>query len=453
VKDSELVARYDGRVPRYTSYPTAPYFSAAVDSETYSAWLGALSPDAPLSLYIHVPFCDRLCLYCGCNTSVVRHEQPRRDYAHLLGLEINMLADQLGHRAAVSHVHWGGGTPTCLPNDCLTGIMDLIRRRFAVRADAEIAIEIDPTSFTPDKADALTLMGVNRASLGVQDFDEKVQTAIGRMQSYEETQACADKLRAVGIHAINLDLIYGLPHQTVASVVRTAQQALALQAGRIAVFGYAHVPWMKRHQALIKDAWLPDAPARFAQMQAIAGVLEGEGGYVPVGLDHYAQPDDAMAVALRDKSLHRSFQGYTTDAAPTLLAVGASSIGSLPQGYVQNATSVPAYATAIMAGRFATVRGVALTAEDILRRIVIEKIMCDLHVDLAEVAQSMGADAVDLLAAADNLLPMCHDGLVTWDGLRLSVTERGRPFVRNVAAVFDAYLNTDDAAPKYARAV
>ncbi len=235
--------------------------------------------------------------------------------------------------------------------------------------------------------------------------------------------------------------------------MRTAQQALTLQAGRIAVFGYAHVPWMKRHQALIKDAWLPDAPARFAQMQAIAGVLEGEGCYVPVGLDHYAQPDDAMAVALRDKSLHRSFQGYTTDVAPTLLAVGASSIGSLPQGYVQNATSVPAYATAITVGKFATVRGVALTADDILRRVVIEKIMCDLEVDLAAVARSMDADPVALLAAADNLLPMCHDGLVILDWLRLSVTERGRPFVRNVAALFDAYLTIEDAMPKYAKAV
>ncbi|MDE8350001.1 MAG: oxygen-independent coproporphyrinogen III oxidase [Acidocella sp.] len=453
MKDFELIARYDTRVPRYTSYPTAPYFTKAVTSETYAAWLAELDTDAALSLYIHVPFCDRLCLYCGCNTSVVRQERPRRDYAQLLGREINMLADRLGRRAELSHVHWGGGTPTCLPNDCLTGIMDLIRGRFKVRVDAEVAIEIDPTSFTVDKADALVLMGVNRASLGVQDFDEKVQSAIGRMQSFEETKACADMLRTAGIHAINLDLIYGLPHQSEASVIRTAQQALELQAGRIAVFGYAHVPWMKRHQALIPQDALPDTSARFAQMQAIAQVLEQQGGYVPVGLDHYAKPDDAMAVAMHEKSLHRSFQGYTTDASPILLGVGASSIGSLPQGYVQNATSVPAYAAAINAGNFAAVRGVGLTADDRLRRAVIEKIMCDLQVDLIAVAFAQAMDPAPLLAAARGLTAMRHDGLVVWDGRKLTVTQRGRPFVRNVAALFDAYLTVDETAPKYAKAL
>ncbi|HQT63995.1 MAG: oxygen-independent coproporphyrinogen III oxidase [Acidocella sp. 20-57-95] len=453
MKTADLLARYDGRVPRYTSYPTAPHFSGAVGAQTYEGWLDGLDPTAPLSLYIHVPFCDRLCLYCGCNTSVVRQEAPKRDYAQLLGREISMLADRLGGRAQVSHVHWGGGTPTSLPNDCLTSIMDLIRKRFILRTDAEIAIEIDPTSFTADKCDAIILMGVNRASLGVQDFDPAVQAAIGRMQSFEQTAACADLLRGGGISALNLDLIYGLPLQTIASVTRTAQQALALAAGRIAVFGYAHVPWMKRHQALIAEASLPDTLARFAQLNAIAHVLSQAGGYVPVGLDHYARPDDALAVALQEKSLHRCFQGYTTDAAPALIGIGASSIGSLPQGYAQNETRVPAYAAAINAGKFAIARGVVLTSDDKLRRAVIEKIMCDLDVDLIAMAASFGANPAGLLHDAARLVMFQQDGLVQWNGRRLQVTPAGRPFVRNVAALFDAYLRMDEAAPRHAQAV
>jgi oxygen-independent coproporphyrinogen-3 oxidase len=451
--DAELIARYDGRVPRYTSYPTAPHFHPGIGAETYAHWLAALDPGVPVSLYLHVPFCDRLCLYCGCNTSVVRHERPRRAYAEQLAREIEMVADAIGHRAQVSHVHWGGGTPTTLPGDCLSGIMDLIRTRFTLTADAEVAIEIDPTELPSDRLDALARMGVTRASLGVQDFNPQVQEAIGRHQSFEETEACAEALRGLGIGSLNLDLIYGLPHQTVESLQETARRALALRADRVAVFGYAHVPWMKRHQALIPEASLPGSEARFAQMQEVARVLEREGGYVPVGLDHYALPGDAMAQAALQQTLHRSFQGYTTDAAPALIGLGASAIGCLPQGYVQNATSVPVYAEAIHHGHLAVVKGVELTLDDRLRRAVIERIMCDLEVDLVAQAEVFALDAQPLLEAAAGLQRFVEDGLVAWDGRRIEVLPAGRPFVRNVAALFDQYLNRDDAVKRHSQAV
>ena len=459
---TDLIARYDGRVPRYTSYPTAPHFTPATGPDAYAAWLAALPAGAPLSLYLHVPFCDRLCLYCGCNTSVVRQDEPRRAYAALLEQELRLVAGHLGRRAraglaSVAHVHWGGGTPTTLPADCLVGVMDTIRGLFDLLPDAEVAIEIDPTALPDDRLEALGAMGINRASLGVQDFDPAVQAAIGRIQTFEATDACARSLRGLGIRSINLDLIYGLPHQTERSVAETARKALELGADRIAVFGYAHVPWMKRHQALIPDASLPDAQARFAQRGRIEAVLQSEGGYLAIGLDHYAQPGDALARAASDTThkarLRRNFQGYTVDAAPALIGIGASAIGSLPQGYVQNAPGVPAYAAAIRAGQMASVRGVTLTDEDRLRRDVIERIMCDLEADLPAIAAAYGADPAPLLAAAQALERFQADGLALWDGNRVEVTEAGRPFVRNVAALFDAYLAPDNAVRRHAQAV
>jgi oxygen-independent coproporphyrinogen-3 oxidase len=441
--DAELIARYDGRVPRYTSYPTAPHFGAGIGAETYAQWLAAVPEGADVSLYLHVPFCDRLCLYCGCNTAVVRHEAPKRAYARHLAAEAAMVAAALGRRARVTAVHWGGGTPTCLPADCLTSIMNDVHDLFDVAPEAEIAIEIDPVSLTAEALGAIAQMGVNRASLGVQDFDERVQEAIGRPQSFGETKAAADRLRALGIASLNLDLIYGLPFQTEESVARTARQALALGAERIAVFGYAHVPWMKKHQALIRDETLPGAAARFAQTSLIRRILEEEGGYIAVGLDHFALPGDAMARAVQSGALQRGFQGYTTDAAPVLIGLGASSIGALPQGYVQNASSAAAYNAAIAGQEFATARGVALSAQDRLRRDVINAIMCDLTAEIPPALLSEAAVLEDFAA----------DGLVAWDGRRVVVTARGRPFVRNVAAVFDAYLQRETVAPRHAAAV
>jgi len=452
--DAELVARYDGRAPRYTSYPTAPHFSAAVGPETYADWLAALPARTSLSLYLHVPFCDRLCHYCGCNTTVVRLDSSRRAYAALLEREVDRVADLVGgKRLSVSHVHWGGGTPTALPGDCLSAVMARIRDRFVLAPEAEIAIELDPTKLPEDRIAALAQMGLTRVSLGVQDLEPAVQEAIGRRQTYEQTRACAQTARSLGVASLNLDLIYGLPLQTEESVGRTARRALELQADRVAVFGYAHVPWMKKHQMLIAEKSLPGPLERFVQQRAIHRVLVEEGGYVPVGLDHYALPEDAMAKAASARALKRGFQGYTTDDAPVLIGFGASAIGALPQGYVQNAPIAPAYSKAIGEERLAVVRGRALTTDDRLRREIIERLMCDLEVDLPEIAKAHGADLAPLVANIAGVAPFAADGLAHWDGRRLVVSEKGRPFLRSLAALFDAYLTQDAGMPRHSRAV
>jgi oxygen-independent coproporphyrinogen-3 oxidase len=313
--------------------------------------------------------------------------------------------------------------------------------RFHLQPDAEIAVEIDPRTLDDAALAGLARIGTTRASLGVQDFNPKVQRAIGRIQPHATTANCAARLRGIGVGSINLDLIYGLPYQTVAGVAATVGSALAIQPDRIAVFGYAHVPWMKQQQALLPLDALPDPAARYLQREAVGQVLTGA-GFDAIGLDHFARPADALAVAARTGALRRNFQGYTTDDAPVLLGLGASSIGALPQGYVQNAPGVPRWREAILGGRLPTARGFALGPHDRLRRAVIERIMCDFAVDLAAVAAQHAADPATLMDAAPALQAMARDGLVRWTGYMLRVTDTGRPFVRGVAAAFDTYLRT-----------
>jgi oxygen-independent coproporphyrinogen III oxidase len=453
MSDADLIDRYDGRAPRYTSYPTAASFTDKIGPATYAEWLATARDAGPASIYLHVPFCERLCLYCGCNTAVVRSEAARHAYAGRLIKEIGLVATALGARAPAAHVHWGGGTPTTLAPADMIAVMKALRAAFAFDASATISVEIDPTTFAPDRVAALKTIGLTRASLGVQDFDEGVQEAIGRKQSFAETAAAAEAARGLGVTSLNLDLIYGLPRQTVDSVRRTALQALKLGADRIAVFGYAHVPWMKKHQQLIAEADLPGALERFKQQEAIRRVLIDHGGYEPVGLDHFARPTDPLAAAMREGRVRRNFQGYTTDESPLLLGFGASAIGGLPQGFVQNLTAGPAYAKAIDAGRLATARGVAFTTEDRLRGALIERLMCSLSVDLVGVAESQGADPALLLDDARGLARFVADGLARWDGRRVDVTEKGRPFVRSIAALFDATMRGAPAEPRFSRAV
>src|SRR5690349_1939795 len=383
VMTPELIARYDQRVPRYTSYPTAPHFKPDVTADTYASWLADLEPDRPVSLYLHVPVCAELCLYCGCNTAVTRSYKAVAAYVDCLEREIDLVARHLPGRMAVSHVHWGGGTPTILSPDDLRRISRHLGEAFEIRQDAEIAVEIDPRTITPEHVKALTASGLNRASLGVQDFDPRVQETIRRVQSFEQTALVASWLREAGVSGLNLDLMYGLPYQSVRSVKRSVELALKLDPDRIALFGYAHVPWMKRHQALLPEASLPDSLARVEQREAAAEAFI-RAGYVQIGLDHFAKPDDPMAVRQKDGRLHRNFQGYTTDEATALIGFGTSSIGSLPQGYIQNAPTTVAYREAILEGRLPVVRGVTLSQDDRLRRAIIERLMCDFSVDLDE---------------------------------------------------------------------
>jgi oxygen-independent coproporphyrinogen-3 oxidase len=428
-------------VPRYTSYPTAPYFSATVGIDTYGEWLATLPADASLSLYIHVPYCENICLYCGCLTKAVRRQEPVDVYAARLATELDLLAHALPARRLV-HLHWGGGTPSILGTRHLANLAEKIAASFDLTGLAEHAIELDPRRVSAPLVKTLAEIGVNRASLGVQDFSPQVQNAIGRVQSFAQVRDAAALLRTSGITRINMDLMYGLPHQTVADVERSTDLAASLAPQRIALFGYAHVPWFRHHQKLIADASLPGAAERLEQMAAAARSFAAR-GYAAIGLDHFALPDDPLAAAQRAGRLHRNFQGYTTDTADALLGIGASSIGRLPQGFVQNAADLPGYARAIDAGRFAVVRGIAFSDDDRLRSRIIERLMCDLAVDVAaeiEAAPKTARPADGFAAALAAIAYLVEAGMVQIEDRRITVTDRGRPFVRLVAAAFDAYL-------------
>jgi len=447
--DPRLLERYGAPVPRYTSYPTAPHFHPGVTAADYRAWLGQIGVDDSLSLYLHIPFCAEMCWYCGCHTKVVRRYNPIADYLTLLEREIDLVAQAIPSRPRVSQIHWGGGTPTMLSPEDFLALTERLRDRFAFDGATEIAVEIDPRGLSMDKAAALADAGVTRASLGVQDFNPAVQAAINRIQPYDQIAGAVTALRAVGISAINLDLMYGLPKQSIEDVVRTVDQAVALEPDRLAVFGYAHVPWMKRHQQMIEEADLPGPFERLEQSEATAERLIAQ-GYRRIGLDHFARPEDPMTRALDAGALRRNFQGYTTDAADHLLGFGASAIGALAQGYLQNAVPFRAYGDTIGAGELAVARGLRLDADDLLRRAVIERLMCDLVVDL-DAVQDADALRQDFAAELKALAPLAEDGLIRINDRRIEVTETGHPFVRAVCARFDGYLGAGEA--RHSRAV
>jgi len=437
------IAKYlNERVPRYTSYPTAPQFGAAVDGTAYREWLTRLPEPARLSLYLHIPFCRSLCWYCGCHTMVAGDPAAIDPYLRALEKEIELVAGVLTSRRKVAHIHWGGGTPTIVGPDAFERVMGLLRRRFAVEPEAGIAVEIDPRRLDEPMAAALAQGGVTRASLGVQSFDPAVQHAVNRIQSLAQTRAAATLLRAAGIAALNIDLLYGLPHETAESCRATAAAALALAPDRLAVFGYAHVPNMKRHQQRLDAAALPGSEERWNQEQAIAETLVAA-GYRRIGLDHYARPDDALARAQEDGRLRRNFQGYTDDPAEALLGFGASAIGELPEGYVQNTPRIAAFIESIEAGNLAIARGLALDEDDQLRREAIERLMCDLRVDVAAVCRRRGVAADALDAPLARLRPLVADGVARLEGRVVTVPEEARPLLRCVAAVFDAYLEPE----------
>ena len=438
------------RLPRYTSYPTAPHFSGAVGPDDYARWLKALPRNATASLYLHVPFCRSMCWYCGCHTTVARRDEPIAAYHGALRREIELVSEQIDHRMNVDHIHFGGGTPTIMAPESFIELIETMRKAFFVLPSAEIAVEIDPRRISAPMIDALALGGVNRASLGVQSFDHTVQQAINRVQTFEETAAAAANLRRAGIAGLNFDLIYGLPHQTIASCLDTVRRSIELRPDRFAVFGYAHVPSFKKHQRKIEESWLPDSVERYDQACAIANALQ-EAGYVPIGLDHFALPSDEMAIALREGRLRRNFQGYTTDSSTLLLGFGASAIGQLPQGFVQNEVVIKAYSDAIASGKFATIKGYALTEDDRLRAEIIERIMCDFGVDLGAVCARHGAGADAILKSASRLKELVSDGVVELEGDSLKIADNSHFLVRSVAAAFDAHL--DQSKRLHSRAV
>ena len=432
--DPEIVRLASQRVPRYTSYPTAVQFTAEVGPEAYRAWLADLAPDTALSVYLHVPFCKHLCFYCGCHTRAERNGDVIAAYAETLRAEIAAISRCLPGKMRATHIHWGGGTPTELGDEGLGRVLAALDAAFDREPGAEHAIELDPRRLDRDTVRTLADLGVNRVSLGVQTFDPVVQAAIGRVQPLEQVKQTVDWLRLEGLAAISFDLMYGLPHQTISSVQETAEQAAMLRPGRISAFGYAHVPWMKKNQGAIDEAALPGPEARLGQMTAIRDVLIAN-GYVPVGFDHFALPDDPLAQAALDGGLRRNFQGYTTDAASALIGFGASAISCLPSGYVQNAADLRAYAGLLSKNCLPVTRGRALTAEDRARSSLIQEMLCTGAADLGTaVPEAIRRPALDRLG------PFLRRELVALEGSDLRVTEAGWPFMRLIASAFDAHL-------------
>lgn len=447
---TNLSTKYDMRVPRYTSYPTAPHFHQEITGDTYKKWLSELDPAVPLSLYFHIPFCDSMCWFCGCYTKIVNRYEPVRDYLEVILKEIDIVADALPGRFTARHLHWGGGSPTMLTGDDWRKIMDKLRDHFDVNDDSEIAVECDPRDVKEDYIIALADAGVNRASIGVQDYDPVVQEAVNRIQPFEVTKQVIEWLRKHGIENINMDLMYGLPHQNNDRIADMVKKTLSLKPHRIALFGYAHVPWMKSHMKMIDESALPNTEERWEQFNLATQAIV-DGGYVKIGFDHFARPDDTLARALDVGKLQRNFQGYSADKADIMLGFGASAIGHLPQGYVQNLLPLRDYKRHVDAGTLPTGKGIEFSEDDKLRGAIITKLMCDMEVDVEEVCKDFGEDFSQFTDQLAKLQPMAADAMLTLDGGKITMTEQGRPLVRLAAAVFDAYLKPGEQ--KHSKAV
>ena len=437
-------------LPRYTSYPTAVAFEAAADESEARRWLASTRADQTISAYVHVPFCKRMCWYCGCHTSVFHEYDRVRAFHGTLTREVDLWADGLGPHAGAAHLHFGGGSPNALAPQDFIDLTKHLARRLRLRRDAEVAAELDPGMLTPEFIAACGEAGVTRVSLGVQTFDPEVQAKVNRIQPFEMVAGAVEGLRKAGVGAINFDLMYGLPGQSPEIVAASVEAAVTLRPDRVAVFGYAHVPWMKKHQVMIKEADLADVDGRWAQAEAADAALRAA-GYVRLGLDHYALPDDPLALAARTGALRRNFQGYTDDPAPVLTPIGPSAIGRFNQGFIQNAIPTDVWGREVEAGRLPVARILRVTPEDELRAEVIERLMCDLAVDVAGICEAHGfaPDALDAgVGAAAALEP---EGLCQIDGRRLRIPEEAHRIMRVVAACFDAHL---PAAPtRHARAV
>jgi oxygen-independent coproporphyrinogen-3 oxidase len=455
MKTAALLEKYCKAGPRYTSYPPAPHFHTGFTDADWQAELSAhRNSPRGLSLYVHIPFCDTLCWYCGCNM-VATHDYGRAErYLDLLFREIDQVTELVSSHRVVRQVHWGGGTPTFLHPKDIERLFGHLLAGFQLAEDAEIGCESDPRELTREHVETLKRLGFNRISLGVQDLDEKVQKAVNRVQPEPLIREVYGWMREAGFESINLDLMVGLPFQTVESYGRTLDAIIDLRPDRLAVFNYAHVPWMKRHQKLISEADLPDTSTRIALQELILDRLTAA-GYVYIGMDHYALPDDELVVAQRQKTLYRNFQGYTTHRECDILAFGATAISQTEEVYVQNLKKLSEYRDRIQAGRLPTERGLRISLEDKLRREAITRIMCDLELDGAAFGREFGVDFDAHFGCRRELQDMAADGLLVLDGDLIRVTETGRLFLRNIAMLFDAYLRQPAAGetPRYSKTV
>lgn len=453
--DLSLLKKYDKPGPRYTSYPTAPLFSSEYDAKRFEVDLITNNDEnrSPLSLYFHIPFCDTLCYFCGCTTIVTSERGRIQKYLGLLKKEVSKTAFYMNKQRPVVQMHWGGGTPSYLSPAEIDDLATFVRRKFRFEENAEFSVEIDPRGLTFNHMRAFRSGGVNRISIGVQDFDERVQRAVHRIQPERLTRNAIDWARTIGIESINIDLIYGLPLQTLESFQKTLDKVVTLSPNRIAVFNFAYVPWMKPHQKLLHPEDLPSAETKLQLLKSTIDTFIAA-GYVYIGMDHFAKPDDEMAVAQRRKQLHRNFQGYSTHAGADLYAFGLSSISHFGPVYAQNYKSMREYEGAVHNGRFATSLGYRMGRDDQIRKYVIMRLMCDLEVIKEDVEDRYNVLFDEYFDGALTGLQQYIDaGLVRHTIEKITVTESGRLFLRNIAMCFDAYLKSMKKENVFSRTV
>lgn len=427
---------FDAKVPRYTSYPPANRFKPGVGARCHKSWLDEVPTNAPVSVYIHIPFCRRLCWFCACRTQGTKTLSPVANYVDVLMSEIETVADMhLPSGVQMSRLHLGGGTPTLLSADLMNTLLDRVKSRFGTYEEFEFSVEIDPTDASPEVLGALSQHHMTRASIGVQDFDPKVQTAIGRAQSYAVTQDVAAALRRGGVESLNIDLLYGLPFQSTESLVKTLDRVVSLHPDRIALYGYAHVPHVSKRQVMIPSDALPNAEQRFAMAQVAKERLLGL-GYDALGIDHFALPHDSLTKAAKAGTMSRNFQGYTDDSCDTLLGFGASAISKFRQGYVQNAVSTSAYAQRVNAAGTAAHKGIVLSADDHFVSALIDQVMCNGEIRMSEITNRFPLRRAELVALRDELLCRFPD-LLHETPQRLSIIDKYSAAARLIAAHLD----------------
>ncbi|MCZ0812567.1 oxygen-independent coproporphyrinogen III oxidase [Roseovarius sp. EGI FJ00037] len=428
---------FDARVPRYTSYPTAPHFGGGVDSTLFSRWISAIPRGAEISLYVHVPFCRRLCWFCACRTQGTQSDRPVAAYVETLKAELSMLARHLPDDVRLSRLHWGGGTPTLLPPGMIEDLAQAIKQVAPFTERTEFSVEIDPNEIDAPRLDALAAAGMNRASVGIQDFNENIQRSIGRLQGYDVTRWAVEEIRARGVASLNADILYGLPHQSKARITESVQKLLSLNPDRVALYGYAHVPWMAKRQQMLPSDALPTPEERLELFDTARRLFLWD-NYAEIGIDHFAAQDDGLNIALKTGRLRRNFQGYTDDTADVLIGLGASSISRFPQGYAQNDPGTGAHTGAIRDGRFSTARGHVFSPEDRLRGRMIEQLMCEFRIDTRDLCQRFDISPQQVHKILRTSAAQ-FGGLLQLDEQGLRVPHEARPLTRMIARSIDAY--------------
>jgi len=446
----KILSSQRGAVPRYTSYPTAPHFTDQAGLAIARSRLERLPAGEAVSLYLHIPFCDRLCWFCGCHTKHTLKYAPVEAYVGALLREMATVRETAGRRLRLAHLHLGGGSPSMLRQPDTERLAQALRENFELDGTTEISIEIDPSDVTAETLKGFAALGVTRASVGVQDFSQAVQEAINRPQTFEQTRDVIEALREAGVRSLNIDALYGLPLQTEERLQSTIDKVVSLSPDRIALFGYAHVPWLKKHQTLIREEDLPGTMERFRHAGLAADWIAAA-GYDRIGIDHFAKPADSMAVAAREGRLFRNFQGYTTDACRTLIGLGASAISSYGDAYVQNIVPTSQYERTVLDGALSATRGVQLSLDDLIRAHMIERLMCDFALSFDALEDKFGYSARPYMAEAKLAAASDRFGLTQADEHSFRIREEARPFTRIVASWFDAYLN--ESSVRYSKAV